>query len=76
MRIYDRTRYITLFGSEKYEAIYNRIRYLISRKSCITYILTLHDVTINIKSALNKDENSHYYYEKLLEKRSYYLAKK
>ena len=24
-RIYDGTRYFTLFGSEKYEAIYNRI---------------------------------------------------
>ena len=32
IRIYDGTRYLTLFGSEKYEAIYNRIRYLISQK--------------------------------------------
>ena len=30
IRIYDRTRYLTLFGSEKYDAIYNRIGYLIS----------------------------------------------
>ena len=30
--IYDRTRYLTLLGSEKYEAIYNRIRYLIRLK--------------------------------------------
>ena len=30
IRIYDRTRYLTLFGSEKYDAIYIRIRYLIS----------------------------------------------
>ena len=29
--IYDRTRYLVLFGSEK-DAIYNRIRYLISLK--------------------------------------------
>ena len=33
VRIYDETKYLTLFGSEKYGAIYNRIRYLISIKS-------------------------------------------
>ena len=36
-RIYDETKYLTLFGSEKYNAIYNKIRYLISLKSDITY---------------------------------------
>ena len=40
-RVYDGTRYLTLFGSEKYDAIYNRIRYLISLKSGITYFLSL-----------------------------------
>ena len=30
IRIYDGTRYLTLTGSEKYDAIYNRIRYIIS----------------------------------------------
>ena len=30
--IYDRTRHLALLGSEKYEAIYNRIRYLIHLK--------------------------------------------
>ena len=34
IRIYDGTRYFTLFGSEKYDTIYNRIGYLNS----ITYI--------------------------------------
>ena len=38
IRIYDGTRYLTLFGSEKYDAIYNRIRYLLSLKSNITYV--------------------------------------
>ena len=33
----DGTRYIALFGSEKYEAFYNRIRYFISLKSSITF---------------------------------------
>ena len=41
IRIYDGTRYLTLFDSEKYDAIYNRIRYLISLKSGITYIFSL-----------------------------------
>ena len=36
IRIYDGTRYLTLFGSEKYGTIYNRIRYLISLKSSMT----------------------------------------
>ena len=38
IRIYDKTRYLTLFGYEKYDSIYNRIRYLISLKSSITYV--------------------------------------
>ena len=33
----DGTRYIILFGSENYDAIYDRNRYLISLKSGITY---------------------------------------
>ena len=35
---YDVTRYLVLFGPGKYDAIYNRIRYLISLKSSITYV--------------------------------------
>ena len=30
IRVYDGTRYEILFGAEKYDSIYNRIRYLIS----------------------------------------------
>ena len=33
IRIYNGTRYLTLFGSEKYDTIYDRIRYLVSLKS-------------------------------------------
>ena len=40
IRIYDGARYLTLFGTEKYDAIYDRIRYLISLKSSITYIFS------------------------------------
>ena len=38
VRVYDGTRYFTLFGSEKYDTIYNRIRYLIEVKSDIIYV--------------------------------------
>ena len=38
IRIYDGTRYLTLFGTKKYGTIYDRIRYLISLKSSIIYI--------------------------------------
>ena len=40
IRIYDGATYLTLFGTEKYDAIYDRIRYLISLKSSITYIFS------------------------------------
>ena len=35
IRVYDGTRYLVLFRPEKYDAIFNRIRYLISQKSGI-----------------------------------------
>ena len=38
--IYDGTRYLVLFGAEKYDLIYNRIRYLIGVKSGITYVVS------------------------------------
>ena len=38
IRVYDGTRYLVLFGPEKYDSTYNRIRYLISHKSGITYV--------------------------------------
>ena len=42
IRVYNGTRYLVLFGLEKYNAIYNRIRYLISQKSGIIYVIS-HD---------------------------------
>ena len=42
IRVYDGTRYLVLFGCEKYDFIYNRIRYLIGVKSNITYVIS-HD---------------------------------
>ena len=40
VRVYDGTRYLVLFGPEKHDAIFNRIRYLISQKGGITYIIS------------------------------------
>ena len=41
IRIYDATRYLVLFDSEKYDAIYIRIRYLISPKSAVSKMFFL-----------------------------------
>ena len=49
-RVYDRIRYLTLFGSVNYCVIYNRIRHLISLKSSITYILSRYFVKIKFDS--------------------------
>ena len=38
--IYDRNRHLKLFGWERYETIYNRIRYLMILKRSITYIFS------------------------------------
>ena len=46
----DRTRYLVLFGSEKYDSIYNRITYLISVKSSITYTISHNYPKIKVDS--------------------------
>ena len=58
LRIYDGTRYLTLFGSEKYDAIYNRIRYLISQKSGITCIFShyIAKVKVDLYDSLPKEK--------------------
>ena len=40
IRVYDGTRYLVLFVSEKYDFTYNRIRSFISVKSSITYVIS------------------------------------
>ena len=50
IRIYDGSRYIRLFGSENYDTICNRIRYLISLKSSITYMLSHYFAKIKVHS--------------------------
>ena len=50
IRTYEGTRYLTLFSSEKYDVIYNRIRYLISLKSRITNIFSHYFAKIRVNS--------------------------
>ena len=50
IRISDGTRYLTLIGSEKYDIIYYRIRYLVILKSSITYIFSYFSVKIKVPS--------------------------
>ena len=48
--IYDVNRYLTLLGSGNYDAIYGRIRYILSLKGRITYIFSHYFAKIKIDS--------------------------
>ena len=50
IRTYDGTRYLVLLGPEKYDAIYNRIRYLGSQKTGITYAYSYNYARIKLDS--------------------------
>ena len=50
IRIYNGTRYLTLFDTKKYDAIYDRIRYLASLKGSITYIFYHYFAKIKVDS--------------------------
>ena len=50
IRIYDRSRYLILFGNKRYDAIYDKIRYLISIKTGITYIISRYFAKIKVDS--------------------------
>ena len=50
IKIYDETRYLVLLGPERFDAIYDRIRYLISAKSGITYSISHNFSRIGIDS--------------------------
>ena len=47
-RVYDSTRYLVLFGDEKYYLIYNRIRYLKEVKTGVTYVISPYYAKIKI----------------------------
>ena len=50
IRVFDGTRYLVLFGSEKYNFFYNRIRYVLSIKSGITFIISHKYAKIKVDS--------------------------
>ena len=45
---YNGTRYLVLFGPETYDAIYNRIRYLLSLKTNIRYVFSHYCTKIKV----------------------------
>ena len=49
-RVYDGTRYLVLFGTKKYDYIYNRIRYLVSAKSGIICVISHNYARIKVDS--------------------------
>ena len=50
IRVSDETGYLVLFESEKYDLLYNRIRYLIGVKSGITYVISHNYAKIEVYS--------------------------
>ena len=50
IKIHGETRCFTLFGFEKYDAVYNRVRYLLSLKSSITYAFSHYCEKIKVDS--------------------------
>ena len=48
IKVCDGTRH--LFGPEKYDSIYNKIRYLISQKSSITYVISHNYTQVKVDS--------------------------
>ena len=49
VRVYNGIRYLVVFGSEKYDSIFsNRIRYLISVKSGIIYLISRNYAKIKV----------------------------
>ena len=41
IRVYDGSKYLVLFGSEKYDFIYNRIRHLIGGKGGMLFLIIM-----------------------------------
>ena len=50
VRVYNGTRYLVLFGCEKYDTIYNKIRYLIIEKSGIKFVISHNYARIKVDS--------------------------
>ena len=58
IRIYDRRRFLKLFSNKRYDAIYDKIRYLLSIKSGITFTISHYFAKIKVDShdSLPKEE--------------------
>ena len=50
IRVYHGTRYLALFGLEKFDVISNRIRYLISQKVGIAYVFSHYYAKLKVNS--------------------------
>ena len=86
-RVYDGSIYLVFFSSEKYDAIPNRIRYLISQKSGTTFIISDNSANSDNFLSLEKtltfhiiiillkpvfnENKNNYYYNIFLEKCSF-----
>ena len=51
IRVYGGTKYLVLFGGEKYDFVYNKIIYLIGVKSGITYVISHNYEKIKVNSS-------------------------
>ena len=64
IKVYDGTWYLVLFWSEKYDSIYDKIRYLISVKIDVTYIISHNYAKIKVdlynSLLLEKTQNFNY----------------
>ena len=49
-RVYNKHRYLALFWSEKYDFIYNKIRYYIEIKIGITYVISHNYAKMEVES--------------------------
>ena len=49
-KVYDGTKNLVLFSPEKYDAIFDRIRYLKSQRSGITYVFSNNYARIKVES--------------------------
>ena len=60
IRVYDGFRYLVFFGSEKYDSIYDRVRYLISTQRGITYIISYNYAIVKLDSydSLSLEKNN------------------
>ena len=62
IRLFDGTRYLVIFGPEKYDAIFNRIRHLIGLKTVITYVLSYNypKTKVDLYDSLSLEKSWHF----------------